>query len=170
MKSNFYNICAKRTCRIVQIAKYAPALCPKITHSHSFPRRMETPFSTKYQTIFRLFAGYRRTCVAGAKRKPERIGGTKRGALVPRRQPSPRSVVLRHRPENKVFRLVARQNPFTERILAAPPRLRRSGSNPSFSATKRHPILGVPFCDLGGFEPERRRRGGAVKILSVNGF
>ena len=82
MKSNFYNICAKRTCRIVQIAKYAPALCPKITHSHSFPRRMETPFSTKYQTIFRLFAGYRRTCVAGASarrcRTPE--NGTRRSS------------------------------------------------------------------------------------------
>ena len=55
------------------------------------------------------------------KRKPEHIGGTKRGALVPRRQPSPRSVVFRRRPENKVFRLVARQNPFTEGVLAAPP-------------------------------------------------
>ena len=55
------------------------------------------------------------------KREPERIGDTKRGALVPRRQPSPRSVVFRRRPENKVFRLVARQNPFTEGVLAAPP-------------------------------------------------
>ena len=55
------------------------------------------------------------------KRESERIGGTKRGALVPHRQPSPRSVVFRRRPENKVFRLVARQNPFTEGVLAAPP-------------------------------------------------
>lgn len=150
MKSNFYNICAKRTCRIVQIAKHAPALYPKITHSHSFPRRMETPFSTKYQTIFRLFAGYRRTCVAGAKRKPERIGGTKRGALVPRRQPSPRSVVLRHRPENKVFRLVACQNPFTEGVLAAPPSsLKEKATDTAF----RFPLKSqyrLPLCPFQG--------------------
>ena len=48
-------------------------------------------------------------------------GNKKEGALIPRRQPSPRSVVFRRRPENKVFRLVARQNPFTEGVLAAPP-------------------------------------------------
>ena len=65
------------------------------------------------------------TCVAETReRGPEHIGGTKRGALVPRRQPSPRSVVFRRRPENKVFRLVARQNPFTEGVLAAPPSLK----------------------------------------------
>ena len=59
-------------------------------------------------------------CCRG-KRKPEHIGGTKREALVPRREPCPRSVVFRRRPEGKVFRLVARQNPFTEGVLAAPP-------------------------------------------------
>jgi len=31
------------------------------------------------------------------------------------------SAVYRRRPEDKVFRLVARRNPFTERISAAPP-------------------------------------------------
>ena len=57
------------------------------------------------------------------KREPERVDYAKRATLVPRRQPSPRSVVFRRRPENKVFRLVARQNPFTEGVLAAPPTL-----------------------------------------------
>ena len=48
----------------------------------------------------------------------------------PRRQSSHRCDGSCPRPENKVFLLVARQNPFTERILTAPPRRRRSGSNP----------------------------------------
>ena len=77
--------------------------------------------SNRGQSSTFICASHCSTCVAGARRKPEHIGGTKRGALVPRRQPSPRSVVFRRRPEGKVFRLVARQNPFTEGVLAAPP-------------------------------------------------
>ena len=86
-------------------------------------RLRENTFTSfnREQSFALICASHCLTCVAGAKRKPERIGGTKRGALVPRREPSPRSVVFRHRPENKVFRLVARQNPFTEGVLAAPP-------------------------------------------------
>ena len=62
------------------------------------------------------------------------VGGatTKRRALVPCRQPSPRSVVFRRRPENKVFRLVARQNPFTEGVLAAPPSLKVKATDAAF--------------------------------------
>ena len=60
-------------------------------------------------------------CCRGKEKAGTHRRHTKRGALVPRRQPSPRSVVFRRRPENKVFRLVARQNPFTEGVLAAPP-------------------------------------------------
>ena len=54
----------------------------------------------------------------------------KEGFSRPRRQPSPPRDDSRPHSEGKVFLLVARQNPFTERILTAPPRRRRSGSNP----------------------------------------
>ena len=143
-----YNTCAGYTERIVELAQKATPSAPLAPHPlypakpppflpsphpkqkgnrHGFSFTFEKSISVAHKNhsgvpvSALICASHCLTCVAGAKRKPERIGGTKRGALVPRRQPSPRSVVFRHRPENKVFRLVARQNPFTEGVLAAPP-------------------------------------------------
>ena len=83
----------------------------------------------------------------------------KEGFSRPRRQPSPPRDDSRPRSEGKVFLLVARQNPFTEKILTAPPRRRRSGSNPPKSQ-KGTPKTGCLFvAEKEGFEPSRRLPG-----------
>ncbi len=80
------------------------------------------------------------------------------------------------------------QNPFGERILRSDKRenldfrqgsyacltevlvAREGRTNPSFSAKAATQKVSLfSFCEVG-FEHERRRCGGALKILSVNGF
>ena len=77
----------------------------------------------------------------------------KEGFSRPRRQPSPPRDDSRPRSEGKVFLLVARQNPFTERILTAPPRRRRSGSNPPKSQKAPQKRGAVCQSDGGIFTP-----------------
>ena len=100
-----------------------------------FPRGGNTfaPYLKSERFVSALIcASHCSTCVPETRESRNASAARRGGALVPRRQPSPRSVVFRRRPENKVFRLVARQNPFTEGVLAAPPSLKVKATDAAF--------------------------------------